>query len=439
LKTIFQLILKDIMRFKNDKKAMLLTFIVPIILIIIFGYIFGDDNNSMGRINIILVNDSNTPFSKLLVTKIESSKGFHIWKKYLSEKDKDSIKFDEKTAREWVINGKISAAVILPSDFFADTSTAVKFKLFYDPKNEIESSIVQGSIKQVLFSQVSHIIPIVMQRQISAHIGTGQGEKYYKSLCKVTQEYLHLSADSLYNRMISMDSASLKRASSDSSNDSKFFSRLVKFDNEQLVGQKIVNPGLTRTVGGWAMMFLLFSLTSASYSLFEEKQEGTLKRLLCMPINRAQILWSKYIYAIILGTVQLLTLFFFSWVFFRVDIFSNFFNLLIVILASAAAAVAFGMLITSIASSMSQAGGISTLLILVMSAIGGAWFPTSFLPDWMQLISKATLTYWSVEAFLQVLWRHASFSGIALNVGILLIIAILINFYALIRFKRGMF
>jgi ABC-2 type transport system permease protein len=230
----------------------------------------------------------------------------------------------------------------------------------------------------------------------------------------------------------------LKQASSDSSNSNKFFSSIVKFDSRQLVGQKIVNPGLTRTVGGWAMMFLLFSLTSASTSLFEEKNEGTLKRLLCMPVNRAQILWSKYIYAIILGFVQLLVLFVFSWLLFGVEIWSNFFNLIIVIFASAAAAVAFGMLITSFAKSLSQAGGISTLLILVMSAIGGSWFPTSILPNWMQLLSKATLTYWSVEAFLQVLWRHASFSGIALHVGILLTIAILINSYALIRFKRGL-
>jgi ABC-2 type transport system permease protein len=275
-----------------------------------------------------------------------------------------------------------------------------------------------------------------MQRKISAHYGNNQGEKYFKGISKLSQEYLHISADSLYNSMTDLDSASLKQASSDSSNDNKFFSGIVNFDSQQLVGQKIVNPGLTRTVGGWAMMFLLFSLTAASTSLFEEKQEGTLKRLLCMPVNRTQILWSKYIYAIIIGIVQLLVLFIFSWVFFDVEIWANFFNLLIVIFASAA--VAFGMLITSFVSSLSQANGISTLLILIMSAVGGSWFPTSILPNWMQLISKATITYWSVEAFLQVLWRHCSFSGIALNVVILLLIAVLVNSYALIRFKKGM-
>ena len=183
-------------------------------------------------------------------------------------------------------------------------------------------------------------------------------------------------------------------------------------------------------------MFLLFSLTGASTSLFEERSEGTLKRLLCMPIKRTHILWSKYIYTMLLGIVQLYVLFIFSWLLFKVDVFSNFGNLFIVIAASSAAAVSFGMLITSMANSLSQASGLSTLFILMMSAIGGSWFPITLLPDWMQTISKMTLTYWSVEAFLQVLWRHSSFSGIATNVLVLLSIAFVVNYYSLLRFKR---
>jgi ABC-2 type transport system permease protein len=110
---------------------------------------------------------------------------------------------------------------------------------------------------------------------------------------------------------------------------------------------------------------------------------------------------------------------------------------MLVIIVSAAAAVAFGMLITSFAKTLGQASSISTLLILVMSAIGGSWFPTSLLPSWMQVASKGTLTYWSVEAFLQVLWRQASFCAILPNVLVLLLIAFGVNSYSIIRFNKG--
>jgi len=95
------------------------------------------------------------------------------------------------------------------------------------------------------------------------------------------------------------------------------------------------------------------------------------------------------------------------------------------------------MLITSFSKSLSQANGIATILILIMSAIGGSWFPVFLLPDWMQVISKTTITYWSVDGFLQVLWRHAPLSGIAINIVVLLGIAIIVNGIALYRFKRG--
>ena len=437
MRTIIRLVQKDAARFLNDKRAVILTFLVPMVLIIIFGNIFGGDGGTRGKASLILVNESNSIVAKLFETKLDSSKALLPVKTYVAENGKDSIKFDEETAKEWVRTGKISAAVVMPKDFFTDTSTAIKFKFFYDPKNEIESNIIQGNMQQLIFTAIPKIIPILLQRRSISYLGKDSTSQFMKGIGNVVHQFYGESPDSFMKKWTQIDSASLFSSPKDISSEVNFMSNVIKFDSEQLVGKKIINPGLTRSVGGWAMMFLLFSLTGAATSIFEEKNEGTLKRLLCMPVTRANILWSKYIYAILLGVTQLLVMFIFSWALFGVEIFANFGNLLILIIASAAAAVSFGMLITSISTTYSQANGISTLLILVMSALGGSWFPTSFLPGWMQVISKGTLTYWSMEGFLQVLWRHSNFAGIAQNVLILLVIAFLINSYALIRFRRG--
>ncbi len=437
MKTVLLLVLKDIRRFLNDRRGVLLTFVLPLILIIIFGNIFSGGNETRGKSSLILVNESNSIVAKLFESKLDSSKSLRSVKFYTSENGKDQIKFDEETAKEWVRTGKISAAVIMPKDFFEDTSKALKFRFYYDPKNEIESYVIQGGIQQTIFTSISKIIPILLQRRITARLGIDSSSLFLNSIGNIMGKYFGEKPENYLKNLTKVDSASLFSTSKDSSKENNFMSGVVNFDSEQLVGKRITNPGLTRSVGGWSMMFLLFSLTGAASSIFEEKRDGTLKRLLCMPITRTQILWGKYIYTIMLGMIQLLVLFVFSWALFNVDIFSNFGNLIIVIFSSAAAAVAFGMLITSFAKTYSQANSIATLLILVMSSIGGSWFPTSILPSWMQVLSKGTLTYWSVEAFLQVLWRQASFAGIALNVCILLSIAILINSYAIIRFNRG--
>ncbi|MFH1196045.1 MAG: ABC transporter permease [bacterium] len=437
MKNIFHLMRKDLIRFLNDKPGMLLTFVVPAVLIIIFGNIFSG-GGERGKTPVILCNESNSKIATYFERSLDSSRSIYIVKEYQDETTKKTVKFDEEKAKQYVKDGKISAAVVLPIDFFADTSSALKFKFYFDPKSEIESAIIQGSIQQLIFSQMPTLMPVLLKQHVINFLGESSATQFKEQLSGIMNKYFEVQLDSVIPSISKLEEQFADTAAvSDKSGSANFMNNLVKFEKVQLVGTEIKNPGVTRIVGGWAMMFLLFSLTGAATSLFEEKQEGSLKRLLCMPIKKSEIMWSKYIYSILLGVFQLFIMFILSWLFYDVDIFSNFFNLFIVILASSAAAVSFGMLITALTKTLAQANGIATLLILVMSALGGSWFPVTLLPDWIQIISKFTLTYWSIEAFLQVLWRQSDFGAIAQHVFILLSIAFVTNFYALIKFRKG--
>ncbi len=88
------------------------------------------------------------------------------------------------------------------------------------------------------------------------------------------------------------------------------FSRLVKVDNVQVAGSGIKSPMATLLVGGWAMQFLLFAVTASATALFREKEQGIFQRLLSAPVTRGDILWSKFLYGICLGLLQLVVLFF---------------------------------------------------------------------------------------------------------------------------------
>ncbi len=435
MKNIILLIKKDIIRFTKDKPAMLLTFIVPAVLIVIFGNIFGGGGGSARKANVILVNDCGNEISRMFEKKLNDSESLNILKEY-TEEDGKKVIFTEDKAKEFIKSGKVRAALIMPQDFYADTSSGLKFKLYYDPRNEIESAIIQGSLQKTLMMGLPGLFPKLLQKKAGSLLGAEKGGKFNKSMAGLIGKYFNIDPEKVLDPEIIPDSSG-KQPDSTAGEGSNILSGLVKIEKEQLVGQEVKNPGVTRIVGGWAIMFLLFTLTGAATSLFEEKQEGSLKRLVCMPIKRSELLWSKYIYSILLGIFQLLILFLFSWILFDVDIFSNFFNLVIVIAASASAAVAFGMIITSFAKSLAQANGLATFIILIMSAVGGSWFPVSLLPDWMQMIAKFTLTYWSVEAFLQVLWAGAGFADIAFHILILVSMAVIINFYSLLRFRSG--
>jgi len=122
---------------------------------------------------------------------------------------------------------------------------------------------------------------------------------------------------------------------------------------------------------------------------------------------------------------------------FGIKVEQNFFLLLLVCAFAAAACTSFGMLLAAVAPNAEAASGLATFLILLMSAIGGAWFPISLMPEFVQQFSKLTLVYWSMEGFSAVLWSGHSLVQILPILGILGGITAAVMGLAIWRFNRG--
>jgi len=190
-------------------------------------------------------------------------------------------------------------------------------------------------------------------------------------------------------------------------------------------------------VGGWAMQFLLFALTASATALFREKEHGIFQRVLAAPVSRGDILWSKFLYGICLGLIQLIILFFAGHVLYGIEIGAQLPLLVLVCVFAAAACTSFGMLIAAIAPTPESARGISTFVILLMCAVGGAWFPVSFMPDFIQRFSRLTLVYWSMEGFSQVLWSHDTLLQLLPTLGYLTLITGIVMAFSVWRFRKG--
>lgn len=435
MKNILSLIKKDFIIFWNDKVDVGLTFIVPAVLILLFGSIFGGSGGSPTGIKLAFLNNSSSKIGKKIENTLDTTKTFNIIKTYTNEEGKEVL-FDTTTIKDYVTKGNAPAALVIPRDAYTDTSFGLKLKFYYDPKNDIEMQIIEGLLQQTVMTQIPEIFNESMMRRSEEYLGKKKGDNFNKKIASVVSEYFNIdTADILSKGYFQSSSDSLEDSAA--AGQSNFFKNIVKLDKKQLVGKNVNNPGATRSVGGWAMMFLLFSITASGASLFEEKANGVTLRILSSPVSRLQVLWGKYLFNIILGIVQLLVLFFAGFLFFNIDIFSNFFNLLLIIIAASAASTAFGMVLAAFSKTPAQARGLGTFLILLMSAIGGAWFPTFILPSFIQTLSKLTLVYWSIEGFLQVLWRGATTIEILPYLGVLFFIALLVISVSVWRFKKG--
>jgi len=106
MKHIFALFTKDFKLFFKNTGAVILTFLVPMALIFIFGLVFGGFGKQSGinPITVVVVDKDNSDLSKKFISNLNALKEIKIQKNYL-EKDK-KIKFDEKTLKNFIKKGK---------------------------------------------------------------------------------------------------------------------------------------------------------------------------------------------------------------------------------------------------------------------------------------------------------------------------------------------
>src|SRR5262249_17005724 len=74
---------------------------------------------------------------------------------------------------------------------------------------------------------------------------------------------------------------------------------------------------------------------------------------------------------------------------------------------TAAAAAAFALVLATVARTRAQLGGISTFVIMIMSALGGSMFPRFLMSETMQRIGLVTFNAWALDGYLKVFWRQA--------------------------------
>jgi ABC-2 type transport system permease protein len=158
---------------------------------------------------------------------------------------------------------------------------------------------------------------------------------------------------------------------------------------------------------GIAVMFLLFSCAAAGGSLLDEQDSGTLERVLNTRVGMTGLLAGKWIHLTLLGLTQITVMFLWGAAVFRLDLAGHLPGFLVMTLATAAAAAGFGLVLATLCRTRQQLGGISTILILVMSALGGSMFPRFLMSEAMQKIGLVTFNAWALDGYIKVFWRDA--------------------------------
>jgi ABC-2 type transport system permease protein len=187
-----------------------------------------------------------------------------------------------------------------------------------------------------------------------------------------------------------------------------------------VVGENKKSPMISFYAAAIGVMFLMFTASGSAGALLDEAESGTLERVLSTRVTMTKLMAGKLVFNTGLAFVQLVAMFLWGWAVFKLDFFNHLPGFAVMGLCTAFAVAAFGMLLASLCHTRAQLGALSTLVILIMSSVGGSMFPRFLMPEAMQKAGLLTINAWAIDGFEKVFWRDLPVTELWPQVAVLL-------------------
>lgn len=454
---------KEFLLMAQKPGSWFIVFIVPLIFIWIMQAVFGSSGTPV--VTVFAVDEDRTQASKRVMDALRVA---------------DNIKIEELKTRDEadqrVGAGERMAAIIIPDGFGQTLTTpdGSKVQLLIDPARSEQANIVIGLVNAALG-------PIMVDAEVSRGVEAGVGQLLINLNASATgtPEAGITPQPTLQNTPRATLQSSAQRTivpartpaatpqtgglntnpqpggqnSADNSDAlRKFLTAAIKGVVSSQVQDAMDNPQvqmdvqayqadkkaavhrpslLDSLVPGYSLMFVFFLISNLAGTVIEERQTGTLRRLLVAPVPRSRILLGKMVPFFLIAVLQFFIVLGVSKVAFGIDLGHSLLALAILILTSSLAMVSLGILIAAMARTEGQADGLAIVIVLAMAVVSGAMFPSISIPG-IQLI---TPHYWALQGFLNVISRGMGVSGVLTSAGVLITMSAVFFTIGAVRFR----
>ena len=144
---------------------------------------------------------------------------------------------------------------------------------------------------------------------------------------------------------------------------------------------------------GMAIMFLFLTVQFGVLGLLEERQNGTMGRLLAAPISRRSIVAGKALTSFVLGVVSMAVLVVGTTLLLGAS-WGNSLGVAILVLAGVIAAMGIMFVVAAVARTPEQAGNVQSIIAFVLAMLGGSFFPIAQAGGFIARLSLLTPHAW---------------------------------------------
>ena len=183
--------------------------------------------------------------------------------------------------------------------------------------------------------------------------------------------------------------------------------------------------------------FVVFSFVFliSGMALLKERTSGTLERLLATPVKRSEIVYGYMLSYGLIAILQTAVVVLAAIWLLNVEVVGNLFNVIIVNVVLALVALAFGILLSTLAKSEFQMMQFIPLVIMPQLFFSGI-IPLSSMGDWAQTVGKFLPLTYSGDAMSQIILYGRSIGDVLPNIGVLLIFLVILTILNIVGLRR---
>ena len=386
---------KDLRQRLRDRSVLLLAFVVPIGLALVFDVLFGGlAEGSLGDVDLAVVDldggGAGQAFTEAFLPRVVDA----------LEQDGTTVDIvtpsSRADARDGVEDGTHDAAIVLP----AGLSDALR------AAEPVELEVVTHADRDLVGDVATSLAGLYTQQargQLAARV---LGEQL--QLPEEQAAEFAAGAGTIQGR--------------------------IRLDAVSTAGQQLDMS--TYLAAGMAVFFLFFTVQFGVLGYLEERRDGTLPRLLSAPVATWQVLGAKTLVSIVVGVASVATLMLVSIPLLGAS-WGDPVGVAVLVLAAVLAATSLVGAVAAVAGTAEQANVWQSILAIVLGMLGGTFFPISGDSAWLATLSKIAPHAWFLEGLSTLSDPSAGLGDVLRPVGAMLAFGLVVVGAAGLFARRG--
>jgi ABC-2 type transport system permease protein len=358
----------DFLRLLRDRTQFGVMLVLPLMLTFLFGTMMGGGER---KVAVAVFDPDGTSYSKEVVAGLpERSYAFQL--------------VSEEVARQMASSGEVAAAVIVPRGFGAAVVEGVDTKVVVvkDPRSTAALAIVQaiqGRVRRIAAN--AQTVRIVRAAYRDAERSTGA------PVIGAASADIYAYADRLW------------------SPDPPLAVREEAVQASRVRGEGTVASGFQQYSMGFTLMFMLFMGMGTAGGFLEDREEGTLARLLMTPTSKPLLIAGKVVgvYATVMFEAAIMVGF--GAFVFGVPWGDDPLGVILLVSTFGLAATGLGVMVSTLVRTRGQMSAAMAAGATALCMLGGAYWPLDIVNPTMRLIANLTPVGWAMQGLTDIVVR----------------------------------